>query len=111
MGTQRNMFGGFYVGANPDSGLTLPDVCAVAEAYGIRTKTIESHEVLENSIAEVLEGNDPVLCRIMITPSQYTAPRVQSIKLPDGNMISKPIEDMWPYLSEEEVKNNIMKGI
>ena len=36
MATQRNLFDGRYVGSSPDSGLTLPDVCAVAGAYGIR---------------------------------------------------------------------------
>ena len=36
MATQRNMFDGFYVGSEPGSGLTLPDLCAVANAYGIR---------------------------------------------------------------------------
>ena len=109
MATQRNLFGGFYVGSEPSSGLTLPDVCAVAKAYGIRTASVENHETLENTIAQVLAGNDPVLCRIRVTPSHATAPRVQAIKLPDGNMMSKPLEDMWPYLDEAEVKNN-MKG-
>ncbi|MEI8246730.1 MAG: thiamine pyrophosphate-binding protein [Lentisphaerota bacterium] len=109
MATQRNLFGGFYVGSDPSSGLTLPDVCAVAKAYGIRTETVESHDALESAIARVLAGNDPALCRIRVTPSHVTAPRVQAIKLPDGNMMSKPLEDMWPYLDEAEVKNN-MKG-
>jgi len=85
-------------------------VCAVAKAYGIRTETVESHETLESTIARVLAGKDPVLCRIRVTSSQFTAPRVQAIKLPDGNMTSKPLEDMWPYLDEAEVKNN-MKGV
>jgi acetolactate synthase-1/2/3 large subunit len=109
MATQRNMFEGFYVGSNPSSGLTLPDVCSVAKAYGIRTETIENHETLGKTIEWVLAGNDPVLCRIRVTPSQITAPRVQSIKLPNGNMMSKPLEDMWPYLDEAEVKNNMKR--
>jgi acetolactate synthase-1/2/3 large subunit len=110
MATQRNLFGGFYVGSDPSSGLTLPDVCAVAKAYGIRTASVENHEALENTIAQVLAGNDPVLCRIRVTPSHVTAPRVQAIKLPDGNMMSKPLEDMWPYLDEAEVKNNMKES-
>lgn len=110
MATQRNLFGGFYVGSDPSSGLTLPDMCAVAKAYGIRTASVENHEALENTIAQVLAGNDPVLCRIRVTPSHVTAPRVQAIKLPDGNMMSKPLEDMWPYLDEAEVKNNMKES-
>ena len=107
MATQHNMFGGFYVGSNPSSGLTLPDICAVAKAYGIRTETIECNEDLESIIARTLTGKDTVLCRVLITPSQVTAPRVQAIRLPDGNMASKPIEDMWPYLPPEEIAQNM----
>ncbi|MFA6104524.1 MAG: thiamine pyrophosphate-binding protein [Victivallaceae bacterium] len=110
MATQRNLFGGFYVGSDPSSGLTLPDVCAVAKAYGIRTETVESQDALASAMTRVLAGKDPVLCRIRVAPSQFTAPRVQAVKLPDGNMMSKPLEDMWPYLDEAEVKNN-MKGV
>ena len=43
-----------------------------------------------------------------MSPTQITSPRVQAMKLPNGNMISKPLEDMWPYLPEDEVKGNMI---
>lgn len=108
MTTQRNMFDGFYVGSERGSGLTLPDVTKQAHAYGIRTVGIDSNERLSEGIKEVLAGDDPVICRVRITPSHRTAPKVQAQKLPDGGMISKPLEDMWPYLSAEEVAENMI---
>jgi acetolactate synthase-1/2/3 large subunit len=104
--TQRNMFGGFLVGADSSSGFTLPDVCAVAKAYQIRTAEISTHGELEAGIAEVLDSSDPVLCRITVSRDHMTMPKVQSIKLPDGGMVSKPLEDMWPYLPSEELAEN-----
>lgn len=108
MATQRNMFNGFYVGSEPGSGLTLPDVCAVAAAYGIRHEQATTHQELAEVIARTLSGNDPVLCNIKVTQAHVTAPKVQAIKTPDGGMISKPLEDMWPYLPPEELAQNMI---
>ena len=36
-----------------------------------------------------------------------TKPRVQAMKLPDGGMVSKPLEDMWPFLPPEEIEENM----
>jgi acetolactate synthase-1/2/3 large subunit len=106
--TQRNMFEGRLVGSSPDSGLTMPDIRAIAGAYGIRCTEATSHEDLANAIARTLEGGDPVLCRIPVSESQVTAPRVRAMKTPEGSMISKPLEDMWPYLPSEEVAENMI---
>ena len=108
MATQRNMFNGFYVGSEPGSGLTLPDLCAVANAYNIRRERATNHQELAEVIARTLNGNDPVLCSVRVSRSHVTAPRVQAMKTPDGGMISKPLEDMWPYLPPEELAQNMI---
>ena len=108
MATQRNMFEGHYVGSDPGSGLTLPDVCAVAKAYGIRCEQASAHRDLSEVIARTLRGNDPALCCIQVSRSHVTAPKVQAMKTPEGSMISKPLEDMWPYLSPEELAQNMI---
>lgn len=106
--TQRNLFGGFYVGSGTSSGLTMPDTAAIASAYGIRTERAETYEDLSGAIARTLAGGDPALCVIRVSEVQVTAPRVQSMKTPEGSMISKPLEDMWPYLPPEELRANMI---
>lgn len=101
--TQRNLFDGRLVGASPESGLSLPDVTAVATAYGLRCEQAGDDGELAGAIARTLAGDDPALCRVRVTRAQVTAPRVQSMKTPEGSMVSKPLEDMWPYLSPEEL--------
>jgi acetolactate synthase I/II/III large subunit len=108
--TQNNMFDGFLVGADASSGFTLPDICAIAKAYQIRTVEIETNGELSAGIAEVLKGDDPVLCRITARRDQLTIPKVQAMKLPNGDMVSKPLEDMWPYLPPEELLENMRIG-
>jgi acetolactate synthase I/II/III large subunit len=105
--TQRNMFGGFLVGADASSGFTLPDICDIAKAYKIRTEEITTNGELVAGIAHVLGGDDPVLCRIEVRRDHSISPKVQAMKLPDGGMVSKPLEDMWPYLPPEELAENM----
>ncbi len=108
MATQRNMFNGFYVGSEPNSGLTLPDLRAIANAYGIRYERATDHKDLKEGITRTLDGDDPVLCSIKVSQLHVTAPKVQAMKLPGGGMVSKPLEDMWPYLPPEELEENMI---
>ncbi len=105
--TQRSMFDGFIVGADASSGFTLPDTCAIAEAYKLRKMEILSNDDVRAGIRDVLTGDEPVLCRINVRSDQPIAPKVRSMKLADGGMVSKPLEDMWPYLPADELAENM----
>jgi len=35
-------------------------------------------------------------------------PRISSEKMPDGTLVAKPYEDMYPYLSREELRKNMV---
>ena len=108
MGTQRNFFEGNYVASNNESKLYLPDIVAVAEAYGLKTFKLNAISEIEETIKNVLNTEGTVLCEVKVSPTQITSPLVQAMKLQNGNMISKPLEDMWPYLPENEVKGNMI---
>ena len=106
--TQRNLFEGRLMGATPESGLTLPDLGAVAGAYGLRVVHATGDSDLANAIRETLEAAGPALCMVRVTRDQVTAPRVQSMMTPTGSMAPKPLEDMWPYLPRDELAANMI---
>ena len=106
--TQRNYFQGRLVASDATSGLTLPDVTKVAAAYGIDTARIGGHANLAGKVREVLDRDGPVVCAVNVSPDQPTAPRVISTVRPDGSSASKPMEDMWPFLSREEFLANMI---
>ena len=107
-GTQRNYFGGHLVASNPSSGLTLPDIMKIAMAYGIPFARIEANTQVRETVRKVLEEDGPVICEVMSSPDQATAPRVSSKQLPDGSVVSAPLEDLWPFLDREEFKRNMV---
>ncbi len=106
---QNNRFDGNLVACNPASGLTLPDTCKVAAAYGLKTCRIESQESLKAKVLEVLETPGTVICDVMVDPEVQTAPRLSSKVLENGQMASLPMEDLWPFLDREELEA-IMSG-
>lgn len=106
--TQRAYFLGRYVGSNVSSGLTLPDIRKIAFAYGLPAVQIQDHSSIRKSVREVLEQEGPVICDVKISPNQFTAPRLSSMQMADGSIVSKPLEDMWPFLDREEFKKNMI---
>lgn len=105
--SQQGYFGRL-TGADATSGLTLPDVVEVAKAYGLNTARISNPQNLRQQINQVLNIAGPVVCDVMVIPDEVRAPRVTSVQQPDGSMVSKPLEDMWPFLDREEFKANMI---
>lgn len=106
--TQRNFFNGRYVGSNTTGGLTLPDIVKVAGAYGITATRLTTHEDIRDKVKEILNLPGPVICEVMTPPDLATAPRTSSMQKPDGTMVSKPMEDLWPFLDRDEFKANMI---
>lgn len=105
--TQRNLFDGHLVASSTESGFTVPSLVKIAEAYGIPAVEISCEEELEDGIERTLQMEGVVLCNVKINPEQKTIPKSMSMKLADGTMVSKPLEDMWPYLSQEELQGDM----
>lgn len=95
---QRNTFEGHYVASDETSGLTMPNLMKVAEAYGIKTFCAGNNEEMVNILSSVLNTDGPVLCELMVLPEETISPRVKAVKLEDGSMMSNALEDMWPFL-------------
>ena len=104
---QKAHFEGNLVGCDSSSGLTLPDTCRVAQAHGLATMRIESQGDLLSEVANVLNQEGTVICDVMLDPDVPTAPKMSSQALPDGRMVSKPMENLWPFLDREEFASNM----
>jgi acetolactate synthase-1/2/3 large subunit len=110
MAMQRSHFQGRLVASDPSSHLTFPDITKVARGYGIATAEIGGHADIKSRVAEVLSQPGPVICAVASSPDQFTAPRVTSVVQEDGTIVSSPLEDMWPFLSREELQANTLIG-
>ena len=96
------------VAADSSSGLSLPDVRLVAAAYGLPSVAISSQHDLVGGIRDVLEASGPVVCEVLAPAEEQRAPRLSSMQRADGSMVSKPLEDLWPFLDRDEFHSNMI---
>lgn len=97
----QNHFG-VTMGATPETGLGFPMLEKIADAYGIEYIRIENHSELEKRIKFLVSYERPVLCEIIQDKNQFTDYRMLSKRLPNGKMQSPAIDDLSPFLSNEE---------
>lgn len=106
--TQQGYFGEPLVGVGEESGdLSFPDLSRLAPAYGFPYRAIHSSAELPGTIKAVLEQEGAVICEVFVTKYQKTEPKTSSRKLSGGRMVSAPLEDMYPFLSREELEENM----
>jgi len=105
---QRNHFQGHLVAADAASGLALPDIVPVARAFGLPAFRIEGPAGLRGRIRELLDLPGPVVCDVVLDPEVLLAPRVATAVSAGGGMVSRPLEDLWPFLDREELQENML---
>ena len=105
--TQKTHMEGRMIGESPASGLWCPDSIKIAGAYGIPAVRIASPEGIDDKIRQVLNTDGPVICDVLSPEWQMIVPRVASEKRPDGSMVSRPYEDLFPFLPPDELRRTL----
>ncbi|MCM2279304.1 MAG: thiamine pyrophosphate-binding protein [Oligoflexia bacterium] len=106
--TQQNFFPDNVVGCGTESRLGFPDFGKVAETFGMPFRRAEKHADLPRAISETLASPGAAVCEILLDLQQQFAPKLSSRRLPDGKMVSSPLEDLAPFLEREEFKSNML---
>ncbi len=107
--TQSNLFSEHTkVGIGPESNdLSFPEFKKIAEAFGYKYFSAHSNEEMKKIVDEVLSINGPLFCEIFTDTKQVWEPKSSAKKLPDGTIVSPPLEDLAPFLPREELKKNM----
>jgi acetolactate synthase I/II/III large subunit len=106
--TQSNYFNGRFVASDLSSGLSLPDTEKIANAFGIKYFKVSENIQLKSVVSEILECDGPGICEVLLSFNHVTSPKLSSYQKPDGSMVSRPLEDLAPFLSRDELKRNML---
>ncbi len=106
--TQEAFFDARYVGCDSESGVGFPDIVKIAQAYGLVTEVIDGHRDLKDKIGRILAASGPVVCDVKLSGDYRFEPKLSSERKADGRIVSKPLEDMYPFLDREEFKDNML---
>lgn len=104
--TQTNLFEPPLVGVCDGNGLSFPDAEKIAYAYGLPFVRIDAVDSIQEKLSKVLDEDGPVFCEVVVDPTQNFEPKLSSKVLPDGKIVSPPIDDMYPFLPKEEYEKN-----
>jgi acetolactate synthase-1/2/3 large subunit len=106
--SQKAYFGEELIGADEATGLTVPDLSKIATSYGIASHVIHDQTRLREEVQEILATPGPMIVDVRVIPDEIRAPRLQSYQREDGVFVSKPLEDLFPFLSREEFLENMI---
>jgi len=106
--TQNNLFKNGLVGVGPESGdLEFPDFSKIADAFGMPYVGIHSNAETAEGVQRVLDMDGFVLAEVFVDTVQRFEPKSASKRLPDGTMVSPPLEDLAPFIPREELAENM----
>lgn len=107
--TQRSFFERPFVGIGGDSGdVSFPQLKKIANAYSIPYYSCNDISKLDETVNKTLNHDGYVMCEIFVDTKQEFEPKSASKKLPDGKMVSAPLEDMKPFLPRDELEENMI---
>lgn len=105
--TQNKFFEGRLIGTEPSSGISFPVLKKIAYAYGFDYFSAHTLQELDLALKNTTKNKKPVICEIFCPEYQEIIPTVSSVKNKDGSMVSKPTEDMYPFLDRKEFNDEM----
>ncbi len=107
--TQKSYFPDNICASTPQTGISFPDLKKIAGAYGIPYLRLARYGEMDAKIAALLAARGPVILEVMMDPWQMMVPKAVSKKLPDGRMVSRPLQDMFPLLGRAQLRKSMFK--
>lgn len=100
--TQTNLFKEKpLVGVCEGNGISFPDMEKISAAYGLPYIRITNQNQIIDLI-DFINSAGPVFCEIVVDDTQIFSPKLSSKVLPDGKIVSPPLDDMYPFIKMEK---------
>ena len=100
--TQSNLFEGHLCGVSKDNGIDFPEFERIAYAYRIPFIRLSNLKDCTEQIRKGLSETGPVIVECIVDTDQYFSPKLSTKRLDDGSLISPPLDDLYPFLDDEE---------
>jgi len=98
--TQKNYFGGSYIGCDINSGLGLPDWEQLFKAWNVPALRIGKDFDGSAGFAALFDAPGPAAFIVSIDPEQSYFPKIMSRVTESGAMESNPLHQMSPALDD-----------
>ncbi len=100
--TSKNFFNGVYIGCTPDSGVSFPEFSKIADTFGFEYRKCETNAQVEEAVQWLVNNKKRCLLEIEQKLDDPVIPKVMSRLDENGKMLTPALQDMYPFLPEEE---------
>lgn len=102
--TCKNFFDGVYTGCDEESGIGMPDFERIANAFQIPYYRCDEVEKIEKSIEWMQKVEGPSFLEVVQKEEDVIYPRLMSKMKEDGTFDDPELQDMYPFISKEDMK-------
>jgi acetolactate synthase-1/2/3 large subunit len=106
--TQDRFFDGRRLGTDEASGVSFPNLSKIADAFGLKYYISKKNAELLEKLPMAMAETGHVLFEVICPENQAIIPTVSAQKREDGSMVSKPFEDMAPFLDRDEFEDEMI---
>ncbi|MGF0537428.1 thiamine pyrophosphate-binding protein [Agrobacterium sp. ES01] len=98
---QQDLFRKRVIGTDPANGVSCPDFSKVATCFDLDYIAIDSPDMLQEGIADLLKRDGPTLCEIRGREDQEYIELGHARSVVDRRFVRRPLEDQTPFLNRE----------
>lgn len=102
--TSKNFFNGAYIGCTPDSGVSFPEFAKIADTFGFEYRKCETNAQVEEAVQWLVNSKKRCLLEIEQKFDDPVTPKVMSRLDENGKMLTPALQDMYPFLPEEDYR-------
>lgn len=106
--TMDKFFESRYFGTDANSGLTLPDTEKIAKAYEIPYFSLKTIEDINSKLDLIINDSGYSITEVFCPFKQDILPSSSTKEDESGKLYSPPLEFMYPFLADEEFKNEMI---
>jgi acetolactate synthase-1/2/3 large subunit len=99
-----------HIGIDSNTGISIPSFKDIAKTYSCEYMLVEKYDEIENIFKNENLFKKPIICEIVVC-SQERYPKISSFVDNDNKIVSLPFEDMYPFLSEEQIRSEMINPI
>jgi acetolactate synthase-1/2/3 large subunit len=106
--TMDKFFESRYFGTDAGSGLVLPNSQKIADAYEIPYFSLRDLNDINNKLDTIISASGYSITEVFCPFKQDISPSSSTIEDENGKLYSPPLEYMYPFLTDEEFKNEMI---
>lgn len=100
--TSKNFFNGLLIGCTPETGVSFPEFAKVAETFDMPYRLCRNNGEIAESLQWLFKQECSAFLEVLQRLDDPVSPKVMSRINPDGTFATPSLEDMAPFITQEE---------